>query len=90
MSVSSAVAEGKQPAAQPSCTPFATLLCPGRLHSSCGDKSRLVMDTHLHAGVRAGAQQLGGFGRVVLLGCPQQQDVRRVQPRCNIAQICLL
>jgi hypothetical protein len=67
----------------PSCAPCAALLCPGRLHSSCGDKSRLVMDTHLHAGVRAGAQQLCSFGRVVLLGRPQQQDVRRVQPRCG-------
>jgi hypothetical protein len=68
----------------PSCTPCAALLCPGRLQSSCGDKSRLVMDTNLHAGVRAGAQQLCSFGRVVLLGRPQQQDVRRVQPRCGM------
>ena len=80
---SSAVAGCEQAAAQLSRTPCDTLLCPSRMRTSSGDKSWLVIDTHLHAGVRAGAQQLCCFGRVVLLGRPQQQDVRRVQPRCK-------
>lgn len=52
-----------------------------RIQSMGVHKGRSMSD--LDIGVGAGAQQLGGLGRVVLLGRPQQQDVRRVQPRCR-------